>query len=123
MEFHLRIRLDTYHHFPGEDQFKARFDSQAASLNAIRGDLETMTATMQNVLDDLDQIKKQAGDYIAGRDAIDTQLRADLAAATAAAGISPAEQAAIDSAFSKAEQAKALLVLPPATGASQPQPI
>jgi hypothetical protein len=75
------------------------------------------------VLDDLDQIKKQAGDYIAGRDAIDVQLRADFAAATAAAGISPAEQQAIDNAFSKAEQAKALLVLPPATGASQRQPI
>lgn len=94
-----------------------------ASLDAISGELKTMSATMQQVLDDLDQIKKQAGDYISGRDAIDVQLRADLAAATASAGISPAEQQAIDSAFAKAEQAKALLVLPPATAAQQPQPI
>lgn len=72
-------------------------------------------ATMQQVLDDLDEIKTKATDYIAGRDAIDVQLRADLAAALANAGVSAEEQAAIDTAFAKAEDAKAVLTPPVVT--------
>lgn len=75
---------------------------------------EHIMATMQDVQNDLDQIKQQTGDYIAKRDAIDVDLKAQLAAAIAAAGVSPEEQAAIDAAFQTAEDAKGLLT-PPAT--------
>jgi hypothetical protein len=118
----MELRIDVYHHFPGDDRVMAKLGQIDAKLDAVSGAQQTMSATMQQVLDDLDQIKTQAGTYIAGRDAIDVQLRADLAAARAGTGISPAEQQAIDAAFTKAEEAKALLVPPvvttPAVGAN-----
>lgn len=112
----MNIRIDHYfHHVPSEDSGLLR--EVLGIVKALKAQGVTMSATMQQVLDDLDNIKTQAGTYIAGRDAIDVQLRADLAAALAAAGISPAEQADIDSAFSKAEEALALLTPPvPGTG-------
>ncbi len=96
-------------------------------------------ATLQQVQDDLNQIKQQTGDYIAARDAIDAVLNqtiADLQAqlagllvqlnaalandATDAATIASLTQqiadtqVAVDAAFTTAEEAKALLV-PPVT--------
>lgn len=71
-----------------------------------------MARTMQEVKDELDLIKSRTGDYIAKRDAIDEQLKADLAAALANAGVSVEEQADIDAAFTKAEEALALVTPP-----------
>jgi cytochrome c556 len=76
---------------------------------------QTMTGhTLQEIKDDLDTIKTQTGAYIAARDAIDADLRQQIAALTAASGQIPqAVQDDIDAAFSKAEDAKAAIPQPP----------
>jgi ABC-type transporter Mla subunit MlaD len=82
---------------------------------------DQIMATIQQVQDDLDQIKQQSSDYIAARDAIDVTLNATIADLTAqlAAGKADAAtvQAGIDAAFDKAEADKGLLVPPSAPSA------
>lgn len=104
------MRIDVHHYL----HFEAEHRIETLLHQLIAQGTKTM-ATMQEVLADLDDLKAKGVAYIAGRDAVDVQLRADLAAALAAAGISPAEQADIDLAFSKAEEAKALLTPPVVT--------
>lgn len=110
----MAILVIEHHHYLHFDI--AQFDGVNAQLNQILKQGAKIMSTMQEVLADLDDIKAKGVAYIAGRDAVDVQLRADLAAALAAAGISPSEQADIDLAFTKAEEAKALLT-PPVTPA------
>jgi hypothetical protein len=83
-----------------------------AGLRHLTKQGDRIMSTMQDVQNDLEQIKQGVGDYIAQRDAIDVDLKAQLAAALANAGVSPEEQAAIDKAFTTAEEAKALLAPP-----------
>ena len=82
-----------------------------------------MDANLQKVLDDLDVIKQEAGDYIAGRDAIDATLNAtikdlsDKLAAAQAQGTADAAtiadfQSGVADALAKAEEDKALLAPP-----------
>ncbi len=82
-----------------------------ASLNAILSKGKQAMATMQQVLDDLNAFAQEVTDYVASRDAIDTDLKAQLAAAIAAAG-GAATQDQVDAAFAAAEAAKASLTPP-----------
>ena len=81
-------------------------------LNCLIEQGEYLMATMKEVLDKLDKIATATDEYITGRDAVDTQLRADLAAALANAGVSADEQVDIDAAFAKADADLAKLTPP-----------
>lgn len=75
---------------------------------------------LQQISDDLDTIKQQSADYIAARDAIDADLKAQIATLTANDAVT---QAGIDAAFTKAEEAKGLLAVPaPAAPAAAEAP-
>jgi len=69
-------------------------------------------ATVQQISADLDVIKQNTVDYIAKRDAIDVDLKKQLADALAAAGVTAATQEQVDALFAKAEDDKALLQPP-----------
>lgn len=107
------MRIDCFHHgCPNSTtEIQARLDQIAELLTGLTEKVDTIMATMQQVLDDLDVIKQEAAAYIAGRDAIDVDLRAQIAALVAA---NPAVQADVDAAFQKAEDAKGLLAAPAA---------
>lgn len=75
-------------------------------------------ATIQDLQQDIATIKQETGDYIAARDAIDADLKAQIATLTGQLAQGQADaatvQAGIDAAFADAETAKAALA-PPAT--------
>lgn len=98
--------------------FDDKLDTLLANQQTLIAQGVKTMADIQQVLDDLDQIKTQSAAYIAARDAIDVTLNATIADLTAqlAAGTANAAvvQAGIDAAFVKAEEDKGLLVPPPA---------
>jgi len=98
------MRLDHYLHSDGQDQ-------TVALLKLLLTGQGKLMATMQNVIDDIKGFQQEVSDYIAGRDAVDADLKAKLDAALAA-GAGAATQAQVDEAFAAAEAAKALIVPP-----------
>lgn len=122
-------------------QFLTALSDITASVNALRAEIQqlnegqaTMNATVQQISDDLDTIKTQTIAYIkerddadAARDAVDVDLRKQIADLTAASGQIPqAVQDQIDAAFAKAEDAKSAIpqpapppaVVPPGDGSN-----
>jgi hypothetical protein len=95
--------MDFHHH--GTDSARPEALHVLHKIWALRN---FMAATMQQVLDDLDEIKTEFDAYVTKRDNIDDGLRAEIAKLLAG---NPAVQAQVDSAFAKAEAQKALLTM------------
>lgn len=98
------IPTDTFY----EAEIRARLGHARHSIAGLLQRTNAMAATMQQVLDDLDEIKTGFDDYVAKRDKIDDGLRDEISKLVAA---NPALQAQVDSAFQKAEAQKALLTM------------
>ncbi len=97
----------THHHYlhsGGQDQ-------TVALLNQLITGQGKLMATMQQVIDDIKGFQQEVTDFIAARDKVDADLKAQLDAALAA-GAGAASQAQVDEAFAAAEAAKALIVPP-----------
>jgi hypothetical protein len=100
----LTITHNHYLHSSGQDQ-------TVALLNQLLTGQGKLMATMDDVVNDIKGFQKEVTDYIAGRDAVDADLKAKLDAALAA-GAGAATQAQVDEAFAAAEAAKALIAPP-----------
>lgn len=91
-----------------ETEITARLDRTIHHLTGLLQRTNAMAATMQQVLDDLDEIKTGFDAYVTKRDAIDDGLRGEIARLLSG---NPAVQTQVDSAFAKAEAQKALLTM------------